>query len=140
MSHTYTANFVHCVFSTKERRNLIPETLHEQLWAYTLGIANNLNLKSLAIGGTSNHIHALIGIPTKMSVAESVQKLQANSSRWLGEQGYGAFSVSTSMLDTVKAYIRNQKVHHAKRTFEDEFRAFLDKAGIQYDSEHLFAA
>lgn len=148
MSHTYTANFVHCVFSTKERRNLIPETLHEQLWAYTLGIANNLNLKSLAIGGTSNHIHALIGIPTKMSVAESVQKLKANSSRWLGEQGirfqwqegYGAFSVSTSMLDTVKAYIRNQKVHHAKRTFEDEFRAFLDKAGIPYDSEHLFAA
>ena len=65
MSHTYTANFVHCVFSTKERRNLIPEELHEQLWAYLLGIANNLNLKSLAIGGTSNHFHALIGIPSK---------------------------------------------------------------------------
>ena len=148
MSHTYTANFVHCVFSTKERRNLIPEELHEQLWAYLLGIANNLNLKSLAIGGTSNHFHALIGIPSKMSVAESVQKLKANSSRWIGEQGirfqwqdgYGAFSLSPSMLSTVQAYIRNQKVHHAKSTFEDEFRLLLEKAGISYDLEHLFAA
>lgn len=123
MSHTYSANCVHCVFATKERRNLIPEELQEKLWAYMLGTANNLNLKSLAIGGTSNHIHALIGIPTKMSVAESVQKLKANSSRWIGEhgsrfqwqEGYGAFSVSPSMLSTVQAYIRNQKIHHSKR-------------------------
>jgi len=148
MSHTYTANFVHCVFSTKQRRNLIPEELQENLRAYLVGIANNLNLKSLAIGGTSNHCHALIGIPTKLTVAESVQKIKANSSRWLGEQGiqfqwqdgYGAFSVSPSMLSTAQAYIRNQKVHHTKRTFEDEFRLLLEKAGIPYDIEHLFAA
>ena len=148
MSHTYTANFVHCVFSTKERRNLIPETLQENLWAYLLGIANNLNLKTLAVGGTANHVHILVGLPTKMTVAETVQKLKANSSRWLGEQGikfqwqegYGAFSVSPSLLNAVQTYIRNQKEHHLKRSFEEELRLLLDKSGIPYDPDQLFAA
>ena len=148
MSHTYSANFVHCVFSTKDRKHSIPAELQNQLWAYMLGIANNLKIKTLAVGGTTNHIHALVGLPTTMSVAEAVQKLKANSSRWLGEQGvkfqwqdgYGAFSVSPSLLNTVKAYIRNQEEHHRKRSFEEELRALLDKSGIAYDAERLFAA
>jgi putative transposase len=148
MAHTYTANFVHCVFSTKNRQNSIPTELQEKLWAYILGIANNLKMKALAIGGTENHVHALVGLPTTMPVAEAVQKLKANSSRWLGEQGikfqwqdgYGAFSVSPSLLGTVQAYIRNQKEHHQKRSFEDELRALLDKSGVPYDAETLFAA
>jgi len=81
MSHTYHATFTHCVFSTKDRKNLIPSELQEQLWAYIIGIANNLKIKTLAIGGTANHIHVLIGIPPTMPVAEAIQKLKANSSR-----------------------------------------------------------
>jgi putative transposase len=148
MAHVYSANYVHCVFSTKDRKNLVPRELQEKLWAYLLGIANNLGVKTLAVGGMSNHIHILAGIPTKMPVAELVQKLKANSSRWMGEHnvefqwqgGYGAFSVSPSLLATVQAYIRNQEEHHKKRTFEDELRMLLDKSGIQYDVENLFAA
>jgi len=148
MAHTYDANFVHCVFSTKNRINSIPTELQEQLWAYMIGIANNLKLKTLAIGGTENHIHVLVGLPTTMTVAEMTQKIKANSSRWLGEHGiafqwqdgYGAFSVSPSMLNTVQAYIRNQKEHHLKRSFEEELRALLDKSGVPYDPERLFAA
>jgi len=87
MAHTYDANFVHCVFSTKNRTNSIPTELQEQLWAYMIGIANNLKLKTLAIGGTENHIHVLVGLPTTMTVAEMTQKIKANSSRWLGEHG-----------------------------------------------------
>jgi REP element-mobilizing transposase RayT len=102
MAHTYNANFVHYIFSTKDRRNTIPPELEEKLWAYLLGIANNLRIKTLAIGGTANHLHMLLGLPPTMSVADAVQKLKANSSRWLGEhqirfqwqEGYGAFSVS----------------------------------------------
>jgi putative transposase len=148
MAHTYNANFVHCTFSTKNRRNLIPSELQDQLWAYLLGIANHLRIKTLAVGGTPNHVHLLLALPTTMGVAEAVQKLKANSSRWLGEQGvafqwqegYGVFSVSPSLLDTVKTYIRNQKEHHRKRNFEEEFRALLDKSGVVYDVEKLFAA
>jgi REP element-mobilizing transposase RayT len=148
MSHTYTANYVHYVFSTKERKDLIPPDMLEKLWAYLLGTANNLNLTPLAIGGMPDHVHVLAGVPTKMTVAEAVQKLKANSSRWMGEQGikfqwqegYGAFSVSPSQLSTVQAYIRNQEEHHRKRTFEEEFRALLEKSGVKYDAGRLFAA
>ena len=147
MAHTYSANFVHCIFSTKDRVDAIPCELLEQLWAYLFGIANNLRLRTLAIGGTSNHVHVLIGLPTNMAVAEAVQKLKANSSRWLGEhgvkfqwqEGYGVFSVSSSMVTTVQAYIRTQKEHHQKRSFENEFRALLEKSGVAFDTERLFA-
>ena len=148
MAHTYNANFIHCIFSTKDRRDLIPAELQEQLWAYLLGIANNLKIKLLAVGGTANHVHLLLALPPTVPVAEAVQKLKANSSRWLGEhgiafqwqEGYGAFSVSSSLLKTVQGYIRNQAEHHRKRTFEEEFRALLDKSGVAYDAQRLFAA
>ncbi len=87
MAHTYIANFTHLVFSTKNRNNTIPPELQEKLWAYLLGIANNLRIKTVAVGGTSNHIHILLALPPTMPIAEAVQKLKANSSRWLGEQG-----------------------------------------------------
>jgi putative transposase len=148
MPHTYIANFVHYVFATKGRRDSIPKDRQEQLWAYLLGIANNLHIKTLAVGGTTNHVHVLLGLPTTMTVAQAVQKLKANSSRWLNEQGvtfqwqegYGAFSVSPSLLKTVQAYIRNQERQHAKRSFEEEFQALLEKSGVAYDREELFAA
>jgi hypothetical protein len=79
-------------------------------------------------------------------VAEAVQKLKANSSRWIGEHGisfrwqdgYGAFSVSPSLLSTVQAYIRDQGEHHRERKFEAEFRAMLDKSNVPYDAARLF--
>ncbi|MCU1304872.1 MAG: transposase IS200-family protein [Candidatus Sulfotelmatobacter sp.] len=148
MSHTHAANFVHCIFGTKGRRALIPSELQEGLYAYLIGIADNLGAKILAAGGTSNHVHLLIRLPPALTLAEVVQKLKANSSRWLGEngvpfewqKGYGAFSVSPSLLPTVQAYIRNQAEHHKKRSFEEEFLALLKKSGVAYDADRLFAA
>jgi putative transposase len=148
MSHAHAANFVHCVFSTKERRDLIPAELQERLYAYLIGIAQNLGLKILAAGGTSDHVHLLVGLPPTLTLLEAMQKLKANSSRWLGEngvqfewqKGYGAFSVSPSLLPAVQAYIRNQAEHHRKRSFEEEFLALLKKSGVAYDAERLFAA
>jgi putative transposase len=148
MAHTYIANFTHYVFSTKDRENTIPPELKEKLWAYLLGIANNLRVKTLAVGGTANHIHMLLALPPTIPVAEAVRKLKANSSRWLGEQGiafrwqegYGAFSVSPSLLNVVQAYIRNQEEHHRKRSFEEESRVLLEKSRVPYDAEKLFAA
>ena len=102
MSNAYCLHFTHIVFSTKERRNLIPTELLPRLIVYVGGINRRLGLDSIAIGGTANHLHILTGPPPTMRLAEAVQKLKANSSRWLREQripfewqkGYGAFSVS----------------------------------------------
>jgi len=141
MSHAYCAQFVHIVFSTKERRDLIPVGLQPRLVSYLAGIVRRLGLDSLAIGGTQNHMHLLIGSRPTSRLSESVQKLKANSSRGLGEQGvqfewqqgYGAFSVSPSMIQIVTDYIEHQKEHPSKRTFDEEFLTLLRKAGVKFD-------
>lgn len=145
MAHTYTTNLLHCVFSTKERAASIPASLHEQLCAYTSGIARNIGIELLAIGGTENHIHILISLPCTRTLSEVVQKLKANSSRWIREhgvafswqEGYGAFSVSASQVDAVKNYIRHQPEHHARRNFDEEFVTMLHKAGVSFDPKHV---
>jgi putative transposase len=110
-----------------------------------LGLAGNLGFSILAAGGTANHVHLLIGLPPSLALAEVVQKLKANSSRWFGsgfewQKGYGAFSVSPSLVAAVQAYIRNQEEHHRKGSFEEEFVVMLRKSGVAYDAERLFAA
>jgi putative transposase len=81
------ATFAHCVFSTKDRKNSIPVELQPKLWAYLIGIAKNLQITMIAVGGMPNHIHLLIAVPPAMALSVAIQKLKANSSRWMGEQG-----------------------------------------------------
>ena len=80
-AHAHAANFVHCVFSRKERRDRIPAELQERLYAYLIGITDNSGFTILAAGGTANHVHLLIGLPRALTLAEVVQKLKPNSSR-----------------------------------------------------------
>jgi REP element-mobilizing transposase RayT len=111
-----------------------------------LGIARNLEIEILALGGTANHIHLLMALPAKQALSFAVRDLKANSSRWMSEahpgfswqEGFGAFSVSPSQAPVVKRYIRNQIEHHKKRNFEDEFLLLLKKSGVAYDSKYVF--
>jgi len=146
MSHTYSTNLVHCVFSTKGRADLIPQGPQEQLHAYLIRTAKNLGIEIIAIGGTANHIHILMALPPKQPLSYVVRDLKANSSRWMSErglsfswqEGFGAFSVSPSQSPVVKKYIRNQAAHHQKRNFEEEFLLLLKKSGIDYDPRYVF--
>jgi putative transposase len=134
------------VFSTKPRRNTIPGELQEKLSMYFVGIGKGHELPVLCARGTANHSHLLISLPTRVSLAKAVQVLKANSSRWLGEHGldfawqdgYGAFSVSSSDVEVVKHYIEHQAEHHAKHSFEDEFVSLLRKSGVLYDPQFVF--
>ena len=146
MSHTYSANVVHCVFSTKGRGPMIANDRQEELWAYILGIARNEKVKILAIGGVADHLHLLIALPPKMNLSKVVCDLKANSSKWMNEkgvpfswqEGYGAFSVSPSRISDVQRYIRNQAEHHKKRNFEEEFRDLLRRSGISFEEKYVF--
>jgi len=146
MAHRYPNILVHCVFSTKERWDLIPAELLPKLWKYFAGIGRNHGIAVLAAGGISNHSHLLIVLPPDMAVAKAVQVLKANSSRWIHEhglefawqEGYGAFSVSRSNRDAVKSYIEHQAEHHGKRSFEGEFAAFVRKSGLAFDEKEEF--
>ena len=143
MAHTHTCNLVHCVFSTKDRANLISDP--ERLCQYVGGIARQKNIRLLAAGGTANHLHLLISLPPTMTLAKALQEIKGNTSRWLNEmsrfawqEGYSAFSVSQSQRKTVVDYIDRQAEHHAKWSFEQEFVALLKKSGIPYDPRFVF--
>jgi putative transposase len=145
MAHAFSRNHIHLVFSTKDRRDTIAKESQPQLWAYLAGICKNHEMIALAVGGTENHVHILFHLPPKLALAKAVALLNANSSKWMGEQGiefswqggYGSFSVSSSNLDQVKRYIQNQESHHSKTSFEDEFRELLRKHGVQYDPKFV---
>jgi putative transposase len=150
MSHSYVSNLMHCTFSTKERYPFIDSELESRLWPYIGGIARTNRMKAFAVGGTADHLHGLLSLPSTMSFAKAVQLIKGGSSKWVHDsftkykkfewqEGYGAFSVSASQVKRTIAYIENQKEHHRKRTFQEEFRALLDKHGIQCDSRYLFA-
>ena len=139
---------MHCVFSTKERRNLIPADLQPQLWAYMGGIARQHGMKAIAVGGTENHTHLLLSLPAAMSVAKAVQMIKACSSKWLREshslhafawqESYGAFSVGVAQVEAATTYIHRQAEHHRKRDFEAEFLLFLKKSGLDYDPRFVW--
>ena len=146
MAHKYPNILIHLVFSTKERADLIPNELLPRLWKYFAGIGRNHGIPVLAVGGTSNHSHLLIALPTNMTPAKGVQVLKANSSRWIREhgiafawqEGYGAFSVSSSNKAAVVNYIEHQAEHHRARSYEAEFEAMIRKSGMRFEGEEAF--
>ena len=149
MSHTFSSAHVHCVFSTRERVAHITPELESQLWSYIGGIARNHGFTSHAVGGVEDHMHVLLTIPPRISVAEAVQAIKGVSSKWIHEtrpdqkdfawqQGYGAFSIGISQMDDTIRYINNQREHHKKRDFQEEFLAFLKKHGIEYDPKYVW--
>jgi putative transposase len=143
MSHTYVGNFIHCIFSTKDRKGSIEPAKRPGLYKYLGGIAKGEGLALIAAGGTADHVHLLFELPATTSIAQAVQKLKGSSSRWMGEgfswqQGYGGFSVSPSQIPVVKKYIENQERHHEKRGFEEEFIFLLRSCGIEYDPRFVF--
>ncbi|HKR02388.1 MAG TPA: IS200/IS605 family transposase, partial [Pyrinomonadaceae bacterium] len=148
MPHSYISCLLHCVFSTRQRQKIIPPDLQQRLWPFIGGIAHENRMKALAVGGTEDHIHVLLSLPATLPPAKAIQLIKAGSSKWVHEsfpahrnfawqEGYGAFSVGLSQIETTIAYIRNQKEHHRKKTFEEEFLAFLEKHGIAYDERYV---
>lgn len=105
-------------------------------------------MKALAIGGVYYHLHALLSLPGSMSFAKAVQLIKGGSSKWIHDEiglkkfewqeGYGAFSVSQSQVNKTILYINNQKEHHRKQTFKEEFLQLLDRHEVPYDRRRIF--
>lgn len=146
---SYVSSYFHCVFSTKERRPLIPPSLSERLWPFLGGIARSNEMKAIEIGGMPDHVHILLSLPSTVSVAKALQLIKGGSSKWVHETfpehrlfgwqaKYGAFAVSVSLLEKTAEYIKNQQQHHSRMTFKEEFLALLKKHRIAYDERYLW--
>ncbi len=122
-----------------------PRTSNQSYGITSVALRKTIGFLYWSAGGTTNHLHILLVLPSDMPLSKAVQILKANSSRWLGEhgidfawqEGYAAFSVSASQVSAVREYIRNQAAHHQRRNFEEEFLALLKKSGIAYDPKHV---
>ena len=149
MAHSYVCCYVHYIFSVSGRRRLVTDEIRKRLWPYMGGVARENGIMPVEIGGTDDHAHVLVTLPATMTVSRGVQLIKGISSKWVSEafkgvrdfqwqEGYGGFSVSKSAVDDVVRYIRDQEEHHRERTFEEEYLAFLDRYGVEYDLKYVF--
>jgi REP element-mobilizing transposase RayT len=142
MSHAYARNYVHLIFGTRESRKLIKPAIEVELHKALRGIAVSYGIELIEISATEDHVHLLLCMPPKIGVAVAVRAFKAESTKQINEaghflawqQGYGAFSVSSSNLDSVAKYVREQTEYHRSRTFDEEFHSFLVKHGIRSTS------
>jgi len=149
MGRSLSYLLVHVVFSTKDRVPLLDAAVRADLFAYLATVVRNDDCECFRVGGVGDHVHLAIRLSRETSVATLVREIKTSSSRWLKSQspelakfawqrGYGAFSVGPSDLNALIRYIDTQEAHHVKHTFQDEFRAFLKKYGIECEERFLW--
>lgn len=149
MANTYSQIYIQIVFAVKGRKCFIKEEFREDVQKYMAGIVRNKKQMLFAIYCMPDHVHLLICITPEVSLSGLVKDIKANTTRYLKQQGFvndgfcwqegfGAFSYSKSQMQQVVNYILNQKEHHKKKIFREEYIEFLEKFGIEYDVKYLF--
>ena len=149
MSQSLVKNYIHLIWSTKYREHLIHPPVEQELHAYLGGICKRMECHPIKIGGHTDHVHVLCKLSQKIALMKLLEEIKSHSSKWMktkGEElsnfywqdGYGAFSVNPVDLDRVIAYIANQREHHSKITFQDEYRAILKRYKVDYDERYVW--
>jgi putative transposase len=150
MGQSLSQVYIHLTFGTKNRYPFIKQETEERLHAYLAGTLKNYESPSLAINSVPDHVHILFRLSKNYTLAKVVEEIKKQSSKWLKEigaeyqkfswqQGYGAFSVSSSKIDVVKKYINNQKEHHRLKTYLEEVETFFREYGAtEYDPEYFW--
>jgi len=149
MGQSLVKNYLHIIFSTKNRVPLIQGNIANELYAYLGGICKNLECTPINIGGHVDHIHVLCMLSKKIALMNLLEELKSSSSKWIKtkganlgdfywQNGYGTFSITPSEIESVRAYINMQEEHHAKKSFQEEYREFLKKYSVDYDERYLW--
>ena len=148
-NNTYTQLYIHFVFAVKYRRAVISEEWEDRLQKYITGVIQNNGHKLLAINNVPDHIHIFVGLNPKQSISDLMMVVKGDSSEFINkagltkrklqwQDGYGAFSNSRSQIDGVVKYIINQKQHHSKKSFREEYIQILKDCGVEYDERYVF--
>jgi putative transposase len=149
MPNTYTQLYIHCVFAVKYRMAMIQPEWEDRLQMYITGIVQNNGHKLLAINSMPDHLHLFVGLNPKQSISDMMMLVKGDSSEMINKErltkrkfqwqdGYGAFSNSRSQIDGVVKYILNQKQHHSKKTFREEYIEMLKDYAVEYDERYIF--
>lgn len=149
MPQSLTSLWIHLVFSTRNRERILPEEIGPELHAYMGGCLRGMECLPAAINTQPEHAHVLFLLGRTVALSEVVGGLKKGATEWLKSRspgfrgfhwqaGYGAFSVSRSAVDEVEEYIRNQKEHHRMRTFQEEYRMFLQRHRVEFDERYVW--
>jgi len=149
MPNTYTQLYIQFVFAVKHRESLIKSEWKNDLYKYITGIVQNNKSKMLAINGTADHIHIFIGYKPTIAIPDLVKDIKIASGLWINEkkltphrfnwqEGYGAFSYRLRDIDEICRYIQNQKEHHRKKSFKEEYIRMLNDSSLEYEEKYLF--
>ena len=141
--------YVHLIFSTKDRAHLITDQVRQDLHSYMASVLSENKSPAVLVNSVEDHVHILLNLSRTLALAKAVEEVKRSSSKWIKTQGstfsdftwqagYGAFSVSESNAAQVANYIKNQKEHHRKVTFQEEYREFLEKNNMPYDERYLW--
>ena len=148
MPGTFSQIYIQYVFAVKGRENLILPAFEEEVYKYISGIVSGKEQKPLAVNGMPDHVHVLVGLKPAMRISDLIREIKNNSSNFINDSGflksrfswqesYGAFSYSESGYGNVIEYIKNQKRHHQKKTFKQEYIGFLKKFNIPFEEKYL---
>jgi len=150
MPQSLSKILLHLVFSTKERRPFLRDrALRDETHQYIGGILNGLDCPPIIVGGVEDHVHGLCALSRTCTPAEMVKEIKRGSSLWIKtrspehtdfawQNGYGIFSIGSSQIEDVRRYIAEQEQHHAKSTFQDEFRKLLQRYEVAYDERYVW--
>ncbi len=149
MAQSLSKLYIHLVFHIKTTSPPIRDADFGRVHPYIGQLVNTTGCKVLQVGGISDHVHILFLLSKDVTISHVVEEVKRNSSRWIKnidphyhafawQNGYGAFSVSQSVVEKTLEYIKNQDKHHAKMSFQEEYRMFLESYGIEYNKEYVF--
>ena len=149
MGQSLVKNYVHIIFSTKNRHPFIKQEYEEELFKYLGGVCKALNCSPIQVGGYLDHVHIVCLLNKNITIVKLLEELKTDSSKWMKKRsnelrnfywqdGYGAFSVNPSQVETVVAYIKKQQEHHRAKSFQDEYRAFLKKYKVEFNEEYVW--
>lgn len=149
MPQSLASLHIHLVFSTKNRERVINDDIRPHLHAYMARVLQNLGATPVLINSVEDHVHLLFDLGRTTSVSKAVEEVKKSSSKWIKTQGaefarfawqagYGAFAVSESNVDSVRTYVANQREHHRKKTFQEEYRQFLERHRIPFDEKYVW--
>ncbi len=149
MAQSLSKVYVHAIFSTKYRQNLIDKNIEHRLFSYLGGLCKGLACHPVQVGGYRNHVHILCQLSRTVTQAKLMEDVKKKSSKWIKSQGdayvnfywqdgYGIFSVNPYELDVVINYIKNQEAHHQNKSFKKEYRGFLKKYNVEYDERYVW--
>jgi putative transposase len=146
MPQSLSSILIHLVFSTKHREPYIGGEIEAELHKYLAATLRACDSPALLVGGDFDHIHSLFALARTWTVADIVKEVKASFSRWMKtkvgdfqwQAGYGAFSIGQSNVAAVKNYIANQKEHHRRQSFQDEFRAMCRNYAVEFDERYVW--